>query len=263
MKRYLVPLVLLAALAAVSTAGAIGIAPVKGSFKYCDDPPSPPMESKTTAGKPIGFDIDMANAIGKLWKVKATFVSTAFPGLLPALGAKKCNMVISGIFVTPARTAQFPAVAYMQKHRALIVQGGNPKGIKGPNDLSGRNVAVQTGTQYEAYLKSLNDQFKSQGKPQMNLSGYPGDTDAIGQLLIGRADAVLTQDTEGAYQKRQHPGQLGIAYLFPEKDTFGIYYRKSDAKLGKALKTAIAELRKNGTLKKLAAKQQIPASDVK
>ena len=263
MKRYIVPVVLLAALVAVGTAGAIGISPVKGSFKYCDDPTFPPMESKTTAGKPIGFDIDMANAIGKLWKVKAKFVSTAFPGLLPALAAKKCNMVISGIFVTPARTAQFPAVPYMQTHRALIVQGGNPKKIKSPNDLSGKNVAVQTGTQYEAYLKDLNDQFKSQGKDQMNLSGYPGDTDAIGQLLIGRADAVLTQDTEGAFQKRQHPNQLAIAYLFPEKDTFGIYYRKSDTKLGKALKSAIATLKKNGTLKKLAAKQQIPASDVK
>ena len=265
MKRYLVFLLVVAGLLAAAGAavGAGSPSPVKGSFKYCDDPTFPPMESKTTAGKPIGFDIDMANAIGKLWKVKATFVSTAFPGLLPALGAKKCNMVISGIFVTPARTAQFPAVAYMQTHRALIVQGGNPKKIKSPDDLSGRNVAVQTGTQYEAYLKDLNDQFKSQGKPQMNLSGYPGDTDAIGQLLIGRADAVLTQDTEGAYQKRQHPNQLAIAYLFPERDTFGIYYRKSDKKMGKALKSAIATLRKNGTLKKLAAKQQIPASDVK
>jgi polar amino acid transport system substrate-binding protein len=265
MKRYLVFLLVVAGLlAAVGTAvGAGSPSPVKGSFKYCDDPTFPPMESKTTAGKAIGFDIDMANAIGKLWKVKATFVSTAFPGLLPALAAKKCNMVISGIFITPARTAQFPAVAYMQTHRALIVQAGNPKKIKSPTDLAGRNVAVQTGTQYEAYLKDLNDQFKSQGKPQMNLSGYPGDTDAIGQLLIGRADAVLTQDTEGAYQKRQHPNQLGIAYLFPEQDTFGIYYRKSDKKMGKALKSAIATLRKNGTLKKLAAKQQIPASDVK
>jgi len=265
MKRYLVFLLVVAGLLAAAGAavGAGSPSPVKGSFKYCDDPTFPPMESKTTAGKPIGFAIDMANAIGKLWKVKATFVSTAFPGLLPALGAKKCNMVISGIFITPARTAQFPAVAYMQTHRALIVQGGNPKKIKSPDDLSGRNVAVQTGTQYEAYLKSLNDQFKSQGKPQMNLSGYPGDTDAIGQLLIGRADAVLTQDTEGAFQKRQHTNQLAIAYLFPEKDTFGIYYRKSDTKLGKALKSAIATLKKNGTLKKLAAKQKIPAADVK
>jgi polar amino acid transport system substrate-binding protein len=266
MKRSVVALFLLAAVLAVAGTAGAGhrvTSPVKGSFKYCDDPTFPPMESKTTSGKPIGFDIDMANAIGKLWKVKAKFVSTAFPGLLPALAAKKCNMVISGIFVTPARVAQFPAVPYMQTHRALIVQGGNPKRIKSPDDLSGKNVAVQTGTQYEVYLKSLNDQFKSSGKAQMNLQGYPGDTDAIAQLLIGRADAVLTQDTEGAYQKRQHPGQLAIAYLFPEQDTFGIYYRKSDTKLGKALKSAIKTLKKNGTLKKLAAKQQIPASDVK
>jgi polar amino acid transport system substrate-binding protein len=269
MRRVVSVLFLLALVtAALVVAGGGGASPkatspVKGSFKYCSDPTFPPMESKTTSGKPVGFDIDMANAIGKLWKVKATFVGTAFTGLLPALSAHKCNMVISGIFVTPDRTAKFPAVRYMRTHRALVVAGGNPKHIKGPNDLSGKNVAVQSGTKYEQYLKDLNDQFKAAGKPQMNLSSYPGDTDAIAQILIGRADAVLTQDTEGAYQKRQHPGKLTIAYLFPQSDTFGIYYRKSDVKLGKALRSAIATLKRNGTLKKLAKKQQIPASDVK
>jgi polar amino acid transport system substrate-binding protein len=269
MRRVVSVLFLLALVAtALVVAGGGGASPqatspVKGSFKYCSDPTFPPMESKTTSGKPVGFDIDMANAIGKLWKVKATFVGTAFTGLLPALAAHKCHMVISGIFVTPDRTAKFPAVRYMRTHRALVVAGGNPKHIKGPNDLSGKNVAVQSGTKYEQYLKDLNDQFKAAGKPGMNLSSYPGDTDAIAQILIGRADAVLTQDTEGAYQKRQHPGKLAIGYLFPESDTFGIYYRKSDAKLGKALRSAIATLRRNGTLKRLAKKQQIPASDVK
>src|SRR5207302_3045951 len=141
MRRVVSVLVLLALVTtALVVAGGGGASPqltspVKGSFKYCSDPTFPPMESKTAAGKPIGFDIDLANAIGKLWKVKAKFVSTGFTGLLPALGAKKCNMVISGIFITPARVAQFPAVAYMQTHRALIVQGGNPKHIKSPDDL--------------------------------------------------------------------------------------------------------------------------------
>jgi polar amino acid transport system substrate-binding protein len=262
MKRTIVSLLLVAgALAAAVTAGAAS--PVKGSFKYCSDPTFPPMESKTTAGKPVGFDIDMANAVGKLWKVKANFVETAFPGLLPALGSKRCNMVISGIFVTPDRVKQFPAVTYMRTHRALVVQAGNPKRIKGPNDLSGKSVAVQAGTKYEEYLKSLNDQFKSAGKPQMNLQSYPGDTDAVGQILVGRADAVLTQDTSGAYQRKQNPGKLAIAYLFPESDAFGIYYRPGDKKLGTALRAAIKTLKKNGTLKKIATKHQIPASDVK
>jgi polar amino acid transport system substrate-binding protein len=262
MKRTIVSLLLVAgALAAAVTAGAAS--PVKGSFKYCSDPTFPPMESKTAAGKPVGFDIEMATAVGKLWKVKANFVETAFPGLLPALGSKRCNMVISGIFVTPDRVKQFPAVTYMRTHRALVVQAGNPKRIKGPNDLSGKNVAVQAGTKYEEYLKSLNEQFKSAGKAQMNLQSYPGDTDAVGQILVGRADAVLTQDTSGAYQRKQHPGKLAIAYLFPESDAFGIYYRPGDKKLGTALRAAIKTLKKNGTLKKIATKHQIPVSDVK
>lgn len=269
MKRIISVLCLMslatALLVVVGTAGAsrqVG-SPVKGSFKYCNNPTFPPMESKTTSGKPVGFDIDLAAAIAKLWKVKSGFVSTSFPGLLPALAAHKCDGVISAIFITPDRTAKFPAVPYMRTHRALIVKAGNPKHIKSPNDLSGKKVAVQAGTKYEQYLKHLNGQFKAAGKAQMSLNSYPADTDAIAQVLIGRADAVLTQDTEGAYQKRQHPGKLAIAYLFPATDTFGIYYRKSDAKLGKALKSAIATLKKNGTLKKLAAKQQIPVSDVK
>jgi len=258
------PILLLALLAALAVFGTLATAaPIKGSLKFCSNPTFPPMEYKAAAGKAVGFDIDLANAIAKNWKVKSKFVETAFPGLLPALAAKRCTIVISGIFITPDRVAQFPAVAYMKTHRALVVQAGNPKRIKGPNDLSGTTVAVQAATKYEEYLKALNEQFKSSGKAQFTLQSYPGDTDAVGQVIIGRADAVMTQDTSGAYQKSQNPGKLAIAYLFPETDSFGIYYRKGEAKLGTALKTAIKTLRKNGTLKKIAAKHQIPTTDVK
>src|SRR6266567_281208 len=258
------PILLLALLAALAVFVTLAsAAPFKGPLKFCSDPSFPPMEYKTPAGKAVGFDIDLATVIAKNWKVKAKFVETGFPGLLPALAAKRCTIVISGIFITPDRVAQFPAVAYMKTHRALVVQAGNPKGIKGPNDLSGKTVAVQAGTKYEEYLKALNVEFKSSGKAQFTLQSYPGDTDAVGQLVVGRADAVLTQDTSGAYQKKQNPGKLAIAYLFPESDAFGIYYRKGDAKLGAGLKTAIKKLKQNGTLRKLAAKHQIPATDVK
>jgi polar amino acid transport system substrate-binding protein len=264
MKRSFGAISILALIATLAVVGTVGAAsPVKGSFKFCSDPTFPPMEYKTPAGKAVGFDIDMANAIAKHWKIKAKFVETGFPGLLPALAAKRCTVVISGIFITPDRLKQFPAVAYMKTHRALVVQAGNPKRINGPNALSGKTVAVQAGTKYEEYLKALNDEFKAAGKPQFTLQSYPGDTDAVGQLIVGRADAVLTQDTSGAYQKKQNPGKLAIAYLFPETDSFGIYYRKGETKLGTALKTAIKTLKKNGTLKKIAAKHQIPATDVK
>lgn len=243
-------------LAAVATAGA-GTHVVKGtSFKYCDNPTFPPMENTTPGGKPVGFDIDFANALAKEMGGKATYVFSSFPGLLPALGAQRCDVVISGIFVTPDRTKQFPAIPYMHSHRALIVAGGNPKHITSPDALKGMSVAVQAGTKYAVYLQAL------QKKIPFTLRTYPGDTDAIGQILIGRADAVLSQDTEAAYSEAQHPGKIAIGYLFPTPDTFGVYYRKGDP-IGPQISAAISVLKKNGTLAKLAAKYQIPVGDVK
>jgi polar amino acid transport system substrate-binding protein len=257
MRRFTLLLSALTLLAAsVALAATAGSAKVT-SFKFCSDPTFPPMESKTTSGKTIGFDVDMASAIAKSWGGKATFVQTAFPGLLPALSAKKCDVVISGIFVTPDRTKQFPAVSYMRSHRVLLVKAGNPKHITSPNGLKDKQVAVQSGTKYEEYLKSL------KSKIGFTLRSYPGDTDAVAQLLLGRADAVLTQDTSGAYQMKQHPGKIAIGYLFPESDAFGIYYRKSDSALGAQFRSAIAQLKKDGTLEKLATKYSIPTVDVK
>lgn len=244
------------ALTAAGGVGAARHAPVGTSFKYCDNPTFPPMENSTKGGKPVGFDIDFAAALGKQMGGKATFVFSSFSGLLPALGAKRCDVVISGLFVTPDRTKQFPAVAYMHSHRALIVAGGNPKHITSPNSLKGMSVAVQAATKYEAYLKNL------QKKISFTLHSYPGDTDAVGQILIGRADAVLSQDTSGAYAQSQHPGKIAIGYLFPQTDAFGVYYRKGEA-IGAQIKTAIAALKKNGTLAKLAVKYHIPPGDVK
>jgi polar amino acid transport system substrate-binding protein len=249
-------LVLVASLAVAGSAGASRHAVAGTSFKYCDNPTFPPMENTTKAGKPVGFDIDFATALGRQMGGSATFVFSSFSGLLPALGAKRCDVVISGIFVTPDRTKQFPAVAYMHSHRALIVAGGNPKKITSPAGLAGKSVAVQAATKYEAYLKAL------QSKEKFTLHSYPGDTDAIGQILIGRADAVLSQDTSAAFAMSQHPGKVAIGYLFPQTDAFGVYYRRGEP-IGAQIAAAIKALKANGTLAKLAVKYHIPVGDVK
>ena len=268
MFRALGPICLVLSAVALAACGAgeadvSAASPVGDSFTYCTDPTFPPMESTTTAGEPTGFDVDLAKAIGKLWQSEPKAIRTAFPGLLPGLASKRCDMVISAIFVTPDRLKRFPAVGYMKTHRALVVQAGNPRRIAGPEDLSGKVVAVQAGTKYEEYLMALNDRFESGGRERFRLQSYPGDTDAMAQLLLGRADAVLTQDTSGAFQKKRHPGKLDIAHLFPETDTFGIYYRRADDALGLALRNAVATLKRNGTLETIAADAEIPLEDVK
>ncbi len=101
-------LTLLVALAAAGSAGASRHS-AKATFKYCTDPTFPPMEYTTTSGKIIGFDVDMATKLAATWGATAVASKTAFPGLLAALAAKKCDAVISGIFITSDRTKQAPA----------------------------------------------------------------------------------------------------------------------------------------------------------
>jgi polar amino acid transport system substrate-binding protein len=214
------------------------------------------MELASSSGAISGFDVDMASALAKTWGATSKPVKTAFPGLIPALKAKKCDAVISGIFVTPDRLKQAGAVSYMETHRVFVVQAGNPKHVTGPSSLKGLNVVTQSGTKYEEYLKAL------KAKIGFNLQTYPGDNDAVAQVILKRADVDLTQDTSFAFQAKAHPGKLAIGYTFTAKDSFGVYYRKGDA-IGAKIKAGVAKLKSNGTLVRLATKYKIPVSDVK
>ena len=258
MRKSFTLLPLLALLVALAAAGSAGASRHAATFTYCTDPTFPPLEYTTTSGKIVGFDADMAAKLAPTFQHVAIPLKTAFPGLLAALAAKRCDAVISGIFITPDRVKQAPAISYMESHRVIIVKAGNPKHIHGPNGLKGLVVAVQNGTKYQQYLQAL------QKKIGFKLQSYPGDNDAVAQILLGRADAVLTQDTSFAFQAKAHPGKIAIGYTFAAKDRFGIYYRKADAStLGVSIHDGIARLKALGTLKKLAAKYKIPASDVK
>jgi polar amino acid transport system substrate-binding protein len=242
MRRVAIALVVPAVVVAFLAASASGQR--AATFKWCTDPTFPPMEYTTTSGKIVGFDADMAVALAKTWGGTASASKTAFPGLIPALNAKKCDAVISGIFITPDRTKQAGVVSYMHTHRVLIVKAGNPKKIHSPNQLKG--------------LKAL------KAKIGFTLQSYPGDNDAVAQVLLGRADAVLTQDTSFAFQAKAHPGKIMVSFTFAASDQFGIYYRKADAgTLGQQIKDGVAQLRSNGTLTKLATKYKIPVNTVK
>jgi polar amino acid transport system substrate-binding protein len=245
-----------AAAAAVVMASAAGGARNATTFTFCTDPSFPPMELASSSGAISGFDVDMAAALAHTFGATAKPLKTAFPGLIPALNAKKCDAVISGIFVTPDRLKQAGAAGYMETHRVLIVKAGNPKHVTGPNSsLKGLSVVVQAGTKYEEYLKSV------KSKLGFSLQSYPGDNDAVAQVILGRADVDLTQDTSFAFQAKAHPGKIAVAYTFPEKDTFGVYYRKGDA-IGAKIKAGLAKLKANGSLARIAAKYKIPAGDI-
>jgi polar amino acid transport system substrate-binding protein len=227
----------------------------------CSDPTYAPMEFFLNPGdkEPVGFDIDLATALAKRWGVGLRIVSMDFSGLMPGLDAKRCDMVISGAFVTPQRLAHFDGVPYLASSEVILVSA-KTHDIHQPDDLSGKVVAVQAGTVYEQRLHALDDALKAKGKPGITIQAYPGGADTVQQLTTGRAAAAITQDTEAAWRAVAQKGQFAVAYVYPATDQFGIFFAKNPADY-QHVKADIEALRASGFIAKLASKWHLPSSD--
>ena len=230
-----------------------------GVLTNCVDPSFPPMEyfESQEAQEPIGFDIDLVNAIGERLGGEVTHIPTDFTGLLPALDAGRCDVVASGIYLTAERLETFDAQPYYDTSIVLLTRADNTD-ITSPENLAGKTVAVQAGTNYVEILNDLNAELQAAGQPAMDIQSYPDQTDAIQQLVVGRADATITQDTEAAFRETAQPGQFKIAYTYPDPQTFGIYFRQGSEPLAEALAETVEALRDDGTLAEIAETWNLP-----
>src|SRR5258708_29503395 len=90
------------AAALVTVAGAAH-AQSAGTLRFGVEAAYPPFESKTPSGQLQGFDIDVGNAVCKKMNVKCVWVENAFDGLIPALQARKFDVINSAMNITDKR----------------------------------------------------------------------------------------------------------------------------------------------------------------
>jgi polar amino acid transport system substrate-binding protein len=227
-----------------------------GNLTVCADLTFPPMSYADSSGEPLGFDMDTARAVAQLWNVQLKVKNMPFDGVLPALSSGRCDLAWTGINVTPERLETFDAIPYMSTGLVLITKGGNPDKISRPEDLAGRTAAAQSGTIYAKKLKSLANDLASAGKKPVRIQTYPKTPEVLQQLVVGRADAVLDQDTTAAYREREQPGQFAVAYHYPDKDRFGVYFKKG-SETAAALNAALEQLATGGQLAKIAKANEL------
>jgi ABC-type amino acid transport substrate-binding protein len=126
------------------------------TIRFCTDTTYPPMESLDKSGKAVGADIDIADAIMKLWGKKAEFSTKGFDVLIPALQAKKCDAIISALSNTPERAKEVDFADYISVGTLIMVKKGNPAGITDLASLAGKTVAVQAATTQKDMLDAEN-----------------------------------------------------------------------------------------------------------
>jgi polar amino acid transport system substrate-binding protein len=65
----------------------------------------PPMEHRDDSGNPVGFDIEMANAIAAKLGVSVEFIDTAWDGIFAGVDKGEYVCFISSVTITDARLA--------------------------------------------------------------------------------------------------------------------------------------------------------------
>ncbi|PAL25960.1 ABC transporter substrate-binding protein/permease [Acetobacter syzygii] len=258
-----------AALAGVlfATAGLHGLAHAEqppsfvhdGTLTICTNPTLPPMTfvKGQDVSHPEGYDIDVAQALANRWNARLSVVTMDFTGLFPSLSAQRCGLVMSGIIRMPSREKSFDAVTYQDTALVVVGRKGTPS-LTSMDELSGKNVAVESGTSYITRLGVVNDALVAAGKPPMIIQQYPTEEQVVQQVLIGRVFAFVSQDVELFYRMRQLKDKLHVLITpdIPDYRHFAIYLRQNPQDLT-ALQSAVTALETDGTLQALRTKWSV------
>ena len=88
----------------------------------------PPMEYKNDKNETVGFDIDLAKAIGKELGLKVEFVSTAWDGIFTSLNTDKYDVIISSISINDERQQNFALTKpYVNNAQVIVVRAPKDK----------------------------------------------------------------------------------------------------------------------------------------
>lgn len=217
-------------------------------------------------GKPTGFDIDLATAIGEQLGVKLVPQNNDFKGIITALNSKRIDIIMSAMTdnkdrqngIDPDTKAKVgPGVDFVDYYSAgtsIIVKKGNPKGIQALADLCGKTVAYERGTTQESVVKA--EAKKCPSDKPLTIHDKAKDTEALLEVKAGRADADLNDTPVAAYNAKISGGgaDFDVVGTPIEPAPYGIAVRKSEPQLRDAILEAVKTLVQNGTYKQILDK---------
>ncbi|MGZ3621807.1 MAG: ABC transporter substrate-binding protein, partial [Ktedonobacteraceae bacterium] len=226
-----------------------------GTLTIGSDTTYPPQEYIDTAtNQATGFDIDLITAVANQMGLQTKVVTTSFNTIINSLVAKRFDVVISAVSITPERQKVVDFVPYFNAGESLLVKIGNPMNIKSTADLCGKLVGVQNGTIEQTDLNTANAACKNAGKPAIQITALTNQTDVIQLLASGRVVATYQDSPVTDYFNKQHPGQFAVGGSVVNAGLEGIVVRKGDSSMFNAVQTAFNQLKANGTYNSLIQK---------
>src|SRR5476651_1048702 len=157
-----------------------------------------------------GFDVDMAEALGKALGVKVEYVQTAWPKLAKDFEADNFDIAMGGISITLDRQKKGMFSTPIMREGKTPIARCSDKGkyeTIADIDKSGTRVIVNPG--------GTNERFARANVKNAEIKIYIDNVTIFDEIARGNADLMMTDAAETRYQQKLHAGVL--CAIHPDK----------------------------------------------
>jgi cyclohexadienyl dehydratase len=150
-----------------------------------------------------GFDVDMAESLGKALGVKVEYVQTAWPQMAGDFEADKFDMAMGGVSITLDRQKKgLFSTPIMREGKTPIARCADKDKYATLADIdkSGIHVIVNPG--------GTNERFARAHLKSADIRVYNDNVTIFDEIAKGDADLMMTDASETRYQQKLHPGVL-------------------------------------------------------
>ncbi len=159
---------------------------------------APPFGSQDANRNPVGFDIELAEMVGKALGVKAELQQITGANRIPYLLTDKVDIVISVMGLTPERAKQIMFTA-PYANTFLAVYGAKTAKVASASELGASRVAAAKGTTQELAISAMN--------PKASIMRTEDDATAAAAYLSGQADLIATNSIVAQALAKQNPNK--------------------------------------------------------
>ena len=203
-----------------------------------------PFSYHDASGKLVGFDVEIGEAIAKKIGVQAEFVEGKWDGLIAGIDAKRYDVVINQVSVSPERQAKYDfSTPYIASKAVVLVKSDST--IASFADLKGKKAA-----------QSLTSNFgKLAQAAGAELVATDGFNQSVELVLSGRADATINDSISFLDFKKHKPdAPLKIAATQDNADHAAVLLAKGQPELLAAINEALAAAQQDGTYLQISHK---------
>lgn len=204
-----------------------------------------PMGFRDENNEIVGFDMDLANAVGEKLGVEVEFQAIDWTMKESELNAGNIDCIWNGYSITDDRKEQVAFSDPYLENRQLIIVLSNSE-INTKEDLAGKVVAVQKDSSALEAV-SADQEFMAEldgGAPVE----FDTNIDCFMDLEAGRSDAIVCDEVLARYVMKQRGAEQYrvLDDNFGEEE-YGIGFRMNDTDTVDKVNAAMDELREEGT----------------